>query len=658
MEEKIKALQDKLNRYNYEYHVLDDPTIPDSEYDRLLHELIALEEQYPEFKSDTSPTVRVGGEVLSRFEKVEHDTPMLSLGNAFNEEELWAFDKRVREAVGDVEYMCELKIDGLAVSLKYESGRFVQGTTRGDGTIGENITANLRTIRAIPLTLDRPLSFEVRGEAYMPKSSFEKLNEEKEQNGDAPFQNPRNAAAGSLRQLDPKLAAKRNLSIFLYSVNDLTELEAETQSEALDELDRAGFRTNRERRLVSSIDEVLEYIEYWENHRNDLEYDIDGIVIKVNAFSGQEEMGYTAKSPRWAIAYKFPAEEVVTDLIDIELTVGRTGAITPTAILKPVKVAGTTVARASLHNHELIEEKDIRINDKVVIRKAGDIIPEVVRPILEERTDQEIYEAPTKCPGCGHATVKLEDEVAIRCINPGCPAQLVEGMIHFVSRSAMNIDGLGEKVVRQLFDAGLIKDVGDIYALTYDDLIPLERMGDKKIENLLSAIEASKENPLRKLLVGLGIRFLGTKASELIAREFGSMEAIMEQPKERFIEIPEIGEKIADSIVTYTAHPDFRELIDKLARYGVNMTEEVQEASSGALAGMTFVLTGKLAELTRNEAKSMIEDAGGKVTGSVSSKTDVVVAGEDAGSKLEKAQSLGVTVWNEQEFIEKMGPRS
>ncbi|CAM2813465.1 NAD-dependent DNA ligase LigA [Salinicoccus roseus] len=658
MEEKIKALQDKLNRYNYEYHVLDDPTIPDSEYDRLLHELIALEEQYPEFKSDTSPTVRVGGEVLSRFEKVAHDTPMLSLGNAFNEEELWAFDKRVREAVGDVEYMCELKIDGLAVSLKYESGRFVQGTTRGDGTVGENITANLRTIRAIPLTLDRPLSFEVRGEAYMPKSSFEKLNEEKEQNGDAPFQNPRNAAAGSLRQLDPKLAAKRNLSIFLYSVNDLTELEAETQSEALDELDRAGFRTNRERRLVSSIDEVLEYIEYWENHRNDLEYDIDGIVIKVNAFSGQEEMGYTAKSPRWAIAYKFPAEEVVTDLIDIELTVGRTGAITPTAILKPVKVAGTTVARASLHNHELIEEKDIRINDKVVIRKAGDIIPEVVRPILEERTDQEIYEAPTKCPGCGHATVKLEDEVAIRCINPGCPAQLVEGMIHFVSRSAMNIDGLGEKVVRQLFDAGLIKDVGDIYALTYDDLIPLERMGDKKIENLLSAIEASKENPLRKLLVGLGIRFLGTKASELIAREFGSMEAIMEQPKERFIEIPEIGEKIADSIVTYTAHPDFRELIDKLARYGVNMTEEVQEASSGALAGMTFVLTGKLAELTRNEAKSMIEDTGGKVTGSVSSKTDVVVAGEDAGSKLEKAQSLGVTVWNEQEFIEKMGPRS
>ncbi|MCG1010854.1 NAD-dependent DNA ligase LigA [Salinicoccus sp. ID82-1] len=654
MEEKIKSLQDRLNRYNYEYHVLDAPTIPDSEYDKLLHELIALEEQHPEYRTDSSPTVRVGGAVLSRFEKVAHDTPMLSLGNAFNEEDLRAFDRRAREAVGDVEYMCELKIDGLAVSLKYEAGQLVQGATRGDGTVGENITSNLRTIRAIPLSLDRPLSFEVRGEAYMPKPSFEKLNAEKEENGEAPFQNPRNAAAGSLRQLDPKLAAKRNLSIFLYSVNDLTELEADTQSGALDELDDAGFKTNKERRLVSDIEGVLEYIEYWENHRNDLEYDIDGIVIKVNAFSSQEEMGYTAKSPRWAIAYKFPAEEVVTDLLDIELTVGRTGAITPTAILEPVKVAGTTVARASLHNHELIEEKDIRINDKVIIRKAGDIIPEVVRPILEERTSQEVYKAPTKCPGCGHETVKLEDEVAIRCINPGCPAQLVEGMIHFVSRGAMNIDGLGEKVVRQLFDAGLIKDVGDLYALTYDDLIPLERMGEKKVQNLLTAIEASKENPLRKLLFGLGMRFVGTKASELIAVEFGSMDAIMKQPKERFIEIPEIGEKIAASIVTYTEHPDFIKLVEKLKAFGVNMTEDVKEASSGQFDDMVFVLTGKLTELTRGEAKEMIENAGGKVTGSVSGKTDVVVAGEDAGSKLEKAESLGVTVWNEKEFIENM----
>ncbi|KKK34277.1 NAD-dependent DNA ligase LigA [Salinicoccus sediminis] len=654
MEEKIKELQDRLNRYNYEYHVLDTPSVPDSEYDRLLHELIALEEQYPASKTDTSPTVRVGGEVMSRFEKVAHDTPMLSLSNAFNAEELRAFDKRVRDMVGEVDYMCELKIDGLAVSLKYEAGRFVQGTTRGDGTVGENITSNLRTIKAIPLEIKNPLSFEVRGEAYMPKASFEKLNAEKEGKGEGLFQNPRNAAAGSLRQLDPKLAARRNLSVFLYSVNDLTELEAVSQSEAMDRLDQEGFKTNHERRLADDIEAVLEYIEYWTNHRNGLDYDIDGIVVKVNEISKQEQMGFTAKSPRWAIAYKFPAEEVVTDIIDIELTVGRTGVITPTAILTPVKVAGTTVARASLHNHEMIEQKDIRINDKVVIRKAGDIIPEVVRPILEERTDQKVYEAPTECPGCGHETVKLEDEVAIRCINPQCPAQLVEGMIHFVSRGAMNIDGLGEKVIRQLFDAGLVRDIGDIYALAYDDLIPLERMGDKKISNLLSAIEASKENPLRKLLVGLGIRFLGAKASELIAGEFGSMEEIMKQPAERFMEIPEIGEKIASSIVTYTENPDFAALIDKLAGSGVNMTEDKSEAGSSEFSGMTFVLTGRLEELTRTEAKEMIENAGGKVTGSVSGNTDVVVAGAEAGSKLEKAQSLGVAVWDENEFIEKL----
>lgn len=655
MEEKIKELQDRLNRYNYEYHVLDNPSVPDSEYDKLLHELIALEEQYPEYRTDTSPTVRVGGEVMSRFEKVAHDTPMLSLSNAFNAEELRAFDKRVREKVGEVDYMCELKIDGLAVSLKYEEGRFVQGTTRGDGTVGENITSNLRTIKAIPLTIKNPLSFEVRGEAYMPKTSFESLNAAKEERGEGLFQNPRNAAAGSLRQLDPKLAAKRNLSVFLYSVNDLTELNAKTQSEAMDRLDQEGFKTNRERRLADDIEAVIGYIEYWTHHRNALDYDIDGIVVKVNDIKKQDQMGFTAKSPRWAIAYKFPAEEVVTDITDIELTVGRTGVITPTAILTPVKVAGTTVARASLHNHELIEQKDIRINDKVVIRKAGDIIPEVVRPILEERTDQAVYEAPTECPGCGHDTIKLEDEVAIRCINPQCPAQLVEGMIHFVSRGAMNIDGLGEKVVRQLFDAGLIRDISDIYALTYDDLIPLERMGDKKVTNLLAAVEASKENPLRKLLVGLGIRFLGAKASELIAQEFGTMEEIMKQPAERFIEIPEIGEKIASSIVTYTENPDFRALIGKLADFGVNMTEDKTEAESTEFSAMTFVLTGRLEELTRGEAKEMIENAGGKVTGSVSGNTDVVVAGAEAGSKLEKAQSLGVAVWDENEFIEKLG---
>lgn len=655
MKERIRELQKLLTRYNYEYHVEDNPSIPDSEYDKLLHELIELEGKYPEYKTDTSPTVRVGGEILSGFEKVEHSSPMLSLGNAFNEEDLRAFDQRVRNNAGEVTYMCELKIDGLAVSLTYEEGRFTRGATRGDGTVGENITENLRTIHAIPLTVDSDLTFEVRGEAYMPKRSFINLNEKRAEEGKQEFQNPRNAAAGSLRQLDPKLAAARNLSVFLYSVTSPEALDAESQSGALDKLDELGFKTNKERRLMTSIDKVIEYVDYWTTHRSELAYEIDGIVIKVNNLSTQEELGYTVKSPRWAIAYKFPAEEVVTEILDIELTVGRTGVITPTAILEPVKVAGTTVGRASLHNHELIEERDIRIGDKVVIRKAGDIIPEVVKSLKEERTDQAVYEAPTTCPSCGHDTVHLEDEVAIRCINPACPAQLTEGIIHFVSRGAMNIDGLGEKVVRQLFDAELITDVSDLYKLQYDDLIGLERMGDKKVTNLLNAIEASKTAPLSKLLFGLGIRFLGSKASRLIAEEYGSMEEVLNATKEQLIEIPEIGDKIADSIVTYTQNEDFIELVNKLETAGLNLTEEKEELSGTVFDGMTFVLTGKLVEMTRDEAKESIESYGGKVTGSVSKNTDVVVAGEDAGSKLEKANELGVTVWNEREFIEKLG---
>src|SRR5699024_4845799 len=427
------------------------------------------------------------------------------------------------------------------------------------------------------------------------------------------------------------------------------------QSGALDKLDELGFKTNKERRLMTSIDEVIEYVDYWRKHRSELAYEIDGIVIKVNNLSTQDELGFTVKSPRWAIAYKFPAEEVVTKILDIELTVGRTGVITPTAILEPVKVAGTTVGRASLHNHELIEERDIRIGDKVVIRKAGDIIPEVVKSLKEERTDQSVYEAPTTCPSCGHDTVHLEDEVAIRCINPSCPAQLTEGIIHFVSRGAMNIDGLGEKVVRQLFDAKLITDVSDLYKLEYNDLIELERMGDKKVSNLLNALEASKENPLNKLLFGLGIRFLGSKASRLIAEEYGSMDEVLKAEKGQLIEIPQIGEKIAGSIVTYTGNDDFIELVEKLKTAGLNMTEEKEALSGTEFAGMTFVLTGKLVEMTRDDAKQSIESFGGKVTGSVSKNTDVVVAGADAGSKLEKAEKIGVEVWNEREFIEKLG---
>ena len=654
MEERIKELQKSLTEHNYNYHVLDKPTIPDSEYDSLLHELIDLENEFPQFKTDDSPTVRVGGDVLEGFVKVTHDTPMLSLSNAFNAEDLRAFDKRVRDIYPEATYMCELKIDGLAVSLKYENGRFVQGATRGDGSVGENITENLKTIKSIPLRANRAVSFEVRGEAYMPKSSFVKLNEAREASAQQLFQNPRNAAAGSLRQLDPKLAAARNLSIFTYSVNDLTELDADSQSAALDELDALGFKTNKERRVFESIEDVIDWTDYWTEKRSELPYEIDGIVIKVDNFDAQETLGFTARSPRWAIAFKFPAEEVVTELLDIELTVGRTGVITPTAILTPVKVAGTTVARASLHNQELIEAKDIRIGDKVVIKKAGDIIPEVIKPLVDERSDQVPYPAPKKCPSCGHAVVKLEEEVAIRCINPSCPAQLVEGIIYYASRTAMNIEGLGEKQVAQLYEAGLIKDISDLYQLKFEDLIELERFGQKKAENLLKSIEASKEQGLQKLLVGLGIRFLGSKVSEIIAGEFKTMERLLEVTPEELMNVPEVGEKIANSLYTYLNHEDIQKLIEKLDQYGVKMTEDVVEQTSQSFEGMTFVLTGKMEELTRNEAKAKIEAAGGKVTGSVSKNTDVLVAGEEAGSKLTKAQSLDVTIWNEQEFIKKL----
>jgi len=655
MKEKIRELQEQLTQYNYEYHVLDKPTVPDAVYDQLLRELFDLEKEYPEYKTEDSPTVRVGGQILDKFEKVEHSSPMLSLSNAFNEEDLRAFDNRVRKVISDVEYMCELKIDGLAVSLSYENGKFTVGATRGDGTVGENITENLKTIRAIPLKIDATSSFEVRGEAYMPKNSFEKLNAAREENGQQVFQNPRNAAAGSLRQLDTKLTAQRNLSIFLYGLTRQEIFDIDTQSKSLETLDDLGFKTNKERQVAKDIDEVIEYVEYWQEHRLDLPYEIDGIVIKVNNLEAQEKIGYTVRSPKWAIAYKFPAEEVETKILDIELTVGRTGVITPTAILEPVRVAGTTVSRASLHNHELIEARDIRINDTVIIHKAGDIIPEVVRVVMDKRTDQEVYEAPTKCPSCGHETVKLEDEVAIRCINPACPAQIVEDIIHFVSRGAMNIDGLGEKFVIQLYEAELIKDVADLYTLKYEDLIKLDRVGDKKATNLLNAIEASKKQPLEKVLFGLGIRFLGQKASRLLAEEFLTIDNVMEATAERLVEIPEIGEVIAQSVVTYTQNDDFVDLIEKLKQNGLEMKQEAFEQESNLFNDMTFVLTGKLENLTRNEAKSRIEENGGKVTGSVSNNTTVVVAGSDAGSKLEKANELGIEVWSEEELLERLG---
>lgn len=658
LKSRVKELHQLLHRYNHEYHVLDNPTVPDSEYDQLLHELISIEEKHPELKTDDSPTVRVGGPPLSQFEKINHDTPMLSLGNAFNEEDLRKFDQRVREKVDNVRYTCELKIDGLAVSLKYVNGRFVQGLTRGDGTTGENITENLKTIHAIPLTIKEPLSIEVRGEAYMPRKSFVSLNEQKEQNGEQLFANPRNAAAGSLRQLDSKLTAKRKLDIFLYSVNDLTEIEADSQSEALNNLDELGFKTNKERETFDDIEGVLSFISKWTEQRNNLSYDIDGIVIKVDDLSQQEELGFTQKSPRWAIAYKFPAEEVLTTLTDIELSIGRTGVVTPTAILEPVKVAGTTVSRASLHNEDLIHEKDIRIGDKVVIKKAGDIIPEVVKSIAEERSDDsEIYHMPTHCPSCEHELVRIEGEVALRCINPKCSAQLVEGMIHFVSRQAMNIDGLGDKIIEQLYQNDKIKDVADLYYLTKDDLLPLERMGEKKVNNLLTAIEASKAKSLEHLLFGLGVRHLGTKASRVIAEKYETIDRLFEVTIEDLTEIPDVGHKMAQSLVTYMENDDIKVLIDKLKQKNVNMTytgiKQSEIEGHPDFIGKTFVLTGKMTEMTRPEATKVIQSLGAKVTGSVTKNTDVVIAGEDAGSKLEKAEKLNIEVWSEEDWLNK-----
>jgi len=656
--QRVAELHKYLNQYNYEYHVLDNPSVPDAEYDQLLHELIALEEQFPQLKTADSPSQRVGGAVLEMFHKVDHRTPMLSLGNAFNEEDLLDFDRKIRQAVGEnFSYVCELKIDGLAVSLLYEEGLFVRGATRGDGTTGEDITENLKTVKSIPLRINQPLTLEVRGEVFMPKQSFINLNRVREEREEEPFANPRNAAAGSLRQLDTRIAASRNLDVFLYAIADLGETGVQTQSEGLDLLDELGFKTNKERKTCATIQDVLAYIEGWTEKRPNLAYDIDGIVIKVNDLHQQEELGMTAKSPRWAIAYKFPAEEVVTKLIDIELSVGRTGVITPTAILEPVFVAGSTVSRASLHNEDLIREKDIRIGDYVVVKKAGDIIPEVVNVLVERRTEeQQHFKMPTHCPECDSELVRLEGEVALRCINPKCHAQIREGLIHFVSRNAMNIDGCGEKVITQLFKENLIVDVADLYKLTKEQLLGLERMGEKSATNLLNAIQASKENSLERLLFGLGIRHVGAKAAKTLAQHFGTMDALVRATCEELTNINEIGEKMAESLVMYFEQPEADALLQELNNFGVNMIYKgpkpvLAEESDSFFAGKTVVLTGKLEILNRNDAKEKLEALGAKVAGSVSKKTHLVIAGADAGSKLTKAQELGVEIWDEEKLI-------
>ncbi|MEK5188226.1 NAD-dependent DNA ligase LigA [Enterococcus sp. FSL R5-0957] len=656
---RAEELRTRLNQWSREYYVEDKPTVEDYVYDKEYAELVAIEEQYPDLITSDSPTQRVGGKVLEGFEKVTHDIPLYSLNDVFSKEELIAFDQRVQKAVGRVvDYCCELKIDGLSVSLRYEDGNFVRGATRGDGTVGENITENLKTVRSVPIKLKEPMNIEVRGECFMPKRSFVQLNQDREAEGKDIFANPRNAAAGSLRQLDSKITAKRNLDTFLYTVADFGPMQAKNQYDALEELEKIGFHTNREKRLCHSIDEVWSYIEEYHDKRVDLPYEIDGIVIKVNEFSLQDQLGFTVKAPRWAAAYKFPPEEVETLIENIEWTVGRTGVVTPTAIMTPVRVAGTTVSRASLHNGDYIKLKDIRLKDTVLIYKAGDIIPEVSQVVLDKRPkDSEEYQLPTHCPVCGSELVHLDEEVALRCINPKCPAQMKEGLNHFVSRNAMNIDGLGPRVLEQMYDKKLVADVADLYKLTEEELLTLDKIKEKSANNILTAIDNSKDNSVERLIFGLGIRHVGAKAAKILAEHFGDLETLSKSDYESIIALDTIGDIIADSVVTYFSNEEVHELMNELKQAGVNFeykglrNAQLQEVES-PFKEKTVVLTGKLTRFTREEAKETIENLGGKVTGSVSKKTDIVVAGEDAGSKLTKAQELGIEVWTEDQMAD------
>lgn len=656
---RAEELRSRLNRWSREYYVEDKPTVEDYVYDQEYAELVAIEEQYPDLITSDSPTQRVGGKVLSGFEKVTHDIPLYSLNDVFSKDELFAFDQRVQKAIGrPVDYCCELKIDGLSVSLRYENGEFVRGATRGDGTVGENITENLKTVRSVPLKLKDAISIEVRGECFMPKKSFVQLNQAREAEGKDIFANPRNAAAGSLRQLDSKITAKRNLDTFLYTVADFGPMKATTQYDALEELEQIGFHTNHEKRLCHSIDEVWSFIEEYHEKRMDLTYEIDGIVIKVNEFSLQDQLGFTVKAPRWATAYKFPPEEVETKIEEIEWTVGRTGVVTPTAIMTPVRVAGTTVSRASLHNGDYIKLKDIRLHDIVRIYKAGDIIPEVAQVVLDQRpADSEPYVLPTHCPICHSELVHLDEEVALRCINPKCPAQIKEGLNHFVSRNAMNIDGLGPRVLAQMYDKQLVTDVADLYKLTEEELLTLDKIKEKSANNILTAIHDSKDNSVERLIFGLGIRHVGSKAAKILAEHFGDLETLSKSDFESIIALDTIGDTIADSVVTYFSNEEVHDLMSELKQAGVNfeykgIRSSQIETIDSPFKEKTVVLTGKLTRFTREEAKETIENLGGKITGSVSKKTDIVVAGEDAGSKLTKAQELGIDVWSEEKMAE------
>jgi len=655
--QRIDEIRQTLNRYSYEYYVLDQPTVPDATYDQLLRELTELETEHPELITPDSPTQRVGAAPLEAFEKVTHDLPMLSLGNVFDETEIREWVARIERSLGrSTTYVAELKFDGLAISLKYEDGRFVRGATRGDGTVGENITQNLRTIKALPLRLQAEETVEVRGEAYMPKQSFERLNEDRASREETLFANPRNAAAGSLRQLDSSITASRNLSLFVYGVG-VNTLTARSHSEAMAQLASLGLPTNQHMQTCETVEEILAYIAHWTEARASLPYEIDGIVLKVDRYDDQEELGFTAKSPRFATAYKFAAEEVMTTVEDVDFSVGRTGKVTPRARFAPVVVAGSTVTYATLHNADFIAEKDIRLQDSVIIKKAGDVIPAVVQVVTAERTGEETpIVFPTHCPACQSELVRLEGEVDIRCVSPECPAQLMEGIIHFVSRQAMNIDGLGEKVVRQLYDHEAIRTIADLYRLDREELLTFDRMGETSVDKLLAAIEASKQNSVERLLFGLGIRLVGQKAAYLLAERFDSLAGIAAASYEEIVAIDGIGGKIADSIVKYFEHPEAQALIRDLEQLGVNqrfLGERVDQTNA-PLGGKTIVLTGTLESLKRSEAGKRLEALGADVTGSVSKKTDVLVAGEKAGSKLTKAESLGIEIWDEARLLEEL----
>ena len=635
-----------LNRYATEYYTSDNPSVSDSEYDRLYRELVELETAYPDQVLADSPTHRVGGKVLDGFEKYSHQYPLYSLQDAFSREELEAFDARVRKEVAHPTYICELKIDGLSISLTYEKGILVAGATRGDGSVGENITENLKRVKDIPLTLPEELDITVRGECYMPRASFDQVNQARQENGEPEFANPRNAAAGTLRQLDTAVVAKRNLATFLYQ--EASPSTRDSQEKVLKHLEQLGFVVNPKRILAENIDDIWNFIQEVGQERDNLSYDIDGVVIKVNDLASQEELGFTVKAPKWAVAYKFPAEEKEAQLLSVDWTVGRTGVVTPTANLTPVQLAGTTVSRATLHNVDYIAEKDIRKDDTVIVYKAGDIIPAVLRVVEYKRVSEEKLDIPKNCPSCDSDLLHFEDEVALRCINPRCPAQIMEGLIHFASRDAMNITGLGPSVVEKLFAANLVKDVADIYRLKEEDFLLLEGVKEKSAAKLYQAIQASKENSAEKLLFGLGIRHVGSKVSQLLLQHFHSIENLAQADPEEVASIESLGGVIAKSIQTYFATEGSEILLKELKEAGVNLDYKGQTVvADAALSGLTVVLTGKLERLKRSEAKSKLESLGAKVTGSVSKKTDLVVAGADAGSKLQKAQELGIEVRDE-----------